>query len=130
MAARPWVTPKEVKAYTDHEEVAKRDEEKLKLDIARAELKVIGITNNSFLDKEYPVIPEAVRLAVVLAADAYAKNAVEKARKQIKSETFDDYSYTVGTAEVDLASLGLEELLEAFIVAPERGNTVMRLRRL
>lgn len=66
----------------------------------------------------------------MLAADAYAKNAVEKAKKQIKSETFDDYSYTVGPAEVDLASLGLEELLEAFIVAPERGNTVMRLRRL
>lgn len=130
MAARPWVTPKEVKAYTDHEEVAKRDEEKLKLAIARAELKVIRITNNNFKDEEYPVIPEAVRLAVVLAADAYAKNAVEKAKKQIKSETFDDYSYTVGPAEVDLASLGLEELLEAFIVAPERGNTIMRLRRL
>lgn len=130
MATRPWVTPQEVKAYTDHKEVAARDEEKLKLDIARAELKVIRITRNQFRDEEYPVIPEDVRLAVVLAADAYAKNAVEKARKQIKSETFDDYSYTVGTAEVDLASLGLEELLEAFIVAPERGNTVMRLRRL
>ena len=55
------------------------------------------------------MIPEAVRLAVVLATDAYAKNAVEKAKKQIKSETFDDYSYTVGAAEVDLASLGLEK---------------------
>lgn len=130
MAARPWVTPQEVKDYTDHEEVAAREEEKLKLDIARAELKVIRITKNHFRDEEYPVIPEAVRLAVVLAADAYAKNAVEKARKQIKSETFDDYSYTVGTAEIDLDSLGLEELLEAFVVAPERGNTILRIRSL
>lgn len=130
MAARPWAVPHEVRDYTDHGEVAGREEDKLKADIARAERKVISITNNHFEDKDYPEIPEPVKLAVILIADAYAKNAAERAKKQIKSETFDDYSYTAGTAEIDLSSLDLEALLDEYVTVPCRGNMVMRLRKL
>lgn len=130
MAKRPWVTPQEVKAYTEQKEVLERAETKLELDIARAELKVIAITNNHFPEKEYPKVPENVKLAVLLLAEAYAKNAVEQAKRQIKSETFDEYSYTLESSGMDIASLEIEALLKEFMVAPSSGNMTMRLRRL
>ena len=86
MAARPWVTPEEVIQYTSHEDVLKRPVEKLAFDISRAELKVIAKTNNSF-GEEYPEIPESVKMAVILLAEAYAKNSIEATKKQIRSET-------------------------------------------
>ena len=128
---RPWITPDEVKAYTDHKEVAAREDTKLKVDIARAEAKIISITHNRFEDEsKYPEIPEPVKLAVILAAEAYAKNAVERAKKQFKSETFDDYSYTLESSEIDLGNLDLDELLRDFIIPEDAGNIVMRLRKL
>lgn len=130
MASRPWVTPEEVKSYTDHKEVLGRDTQKLEMDIARAEMKVISITNNRFGDEGYQKLPVPVKMAVILIAETYAKNAVEKAKVQIKSETFDDYSYTAEKAEIGLDSLDLDGLLHDFIIAPGRGNITMRLRKL
>lgn len=127
MAKRPWVTPEEVKAYTSHTEVAERAEDKLKFDIARAEMKVISITNNRFCDKEYEEIPEPVKMAVILLAEAYAKNTVESTKKQLKSETFDDYSYTAEASTIDLDGLDLNELLEDYIKTRGIGKVVMRL---
>lgn len=130
MAARPWATPEDVKAYTDCKEVLGRDSRKLEMDIARAEMKVASITNNRFGDKEYPELPEPVRMAVILIAEAYAKNAVEGAKRRIKSETFDDYSYTVESAEASLDGLDLDGLLSGYTIAPDRGSVSMRLRKL
>ena len=130
MASRPWATPEDIKAYTDYQEVLGRDSRKLESDIARAEMKVIGITNNRFGDKEYPELPEPVRMAVILIAEAYAKNAMERAKRRIKSETFDDYSYTVESAEVSLDGLDLDGLLSGYTIAPDRGSVSMRLRKL
>ena len=130
MASRPWATPEDIKAYTDYQEVLGRDSRKLESDIARAEMKVIGITNNRFGDKEYPELPEPVRMAVILIAEAYAKNAMERGKRRIKSETFDDYSYTVESAEVSLDGLDLDGLLSGYTIAPDKGNMVMRLRKL
>lgn len=128
---RPWITPDDVKTYTDHKEVAEREDAKLKVDIARAEAKIISITHNRFEDEsKYPEIPEPVKLAVILAAEAYAKNAVERTKKQIKSETFDDYSYTMESSEIDLSNLDLDELLRDFIIPEDAGNVIMRLRKL
>ena len=45
---RPWISPDDVKEYTDYPEVAERSEGKLKQDILRAEMKIIKITNNRF----------------------------------------------------------------------------------
>lgn len=124
---RPWVTPDEVKAYTSHKDVQDRPDEKLKFDIARAELKVISITNNRFDGEEYEEIPEPVKMAVILAAEAYAKNTVESTKKQIKSETFDDYSYTAEASTIGLDALDLEELLADYIVTRGMGKVVMKM---
>ena len=131
MAFRPWIIPHDVQNYTELKEVQNRSDEKLMLDIARAEQKIISITNNRFDDEiKYPEIPEPVRIAAILLAEAYAKNAGEKAQRNYKSETFDDYSYTVGASTVDLEALGLDELLSEFVVESGIGKTVMKLRSL
>ena len=131
MAARPWVTPEEVKAYTSQEDVENRPDEKLAFDISRAELKVIAKTNNNFEDEEkYPEIPEPVKMAVILLTEAYAKNAVEATRKQVKSETFDDYSYTAESSTIDIEALDLDDLLGPYVLTTGRGKTVMRMRKL
>ena len=72
---RPWVLPKDVKSYTSHKDVSERADEKMTFDIARAEMKIIHITNNKFA--EYDKIPEPVKMAVILVAEAYAKNDIE-----------------------------------------------------
>lgn len=125
---RPWVLPNDVKRYTSHKEVSERPDEKLAFDIARAEMKIIHITNNKFAG--YDEIPEPVKMAVILVAEAYAKNDIEAAKKKIKSESFDDYSYTVEAGTISLDSLDLEELLAEYIITDGIGKTVMRLRML
>lgn len=58
MAERPWVTPEELKEYTEFEEVKNRADSKLKIDISRAESWVIDYCNNRFDDPEkYPRYP-------------------------------------------------------------------------
>ena len=125
---RPWISPDDVKEYTDYPEVAERSEGKLKQDILRAEMKIIKITNNRFDDDEkYPEIPEQVKLATILVAEAYAKNLVERATKKIKSETFDDYSYELTeTKDIDISGLDLFELLADFVIQ-SRGNMHFRM---
>ena len=123
---RPWILPKDVKSYTSHKEVAERSDERLKFDIARAEMKIIHITNNKFTDCEE--IPEPVKMATILVAEAYAKNDIEAAKKKIKSESFDDYSYTLESGTISLDSLDLEELLRDYIITDGIGKIVMKLR--
>lgn len=130
MAARPWVTPQNVKEYTDHKEVAERADAKLVMDIARAEAKIIKLTHNRFTDEEYPVLPSSVFLATMLVAEAYAKNAVLKTKKNLKSETFDDYSYTAESSEIDLSDLDLDDLIHDYVLPEEGGSVTMRLRKL
>lgn len=123
---RPWILPEDVKSYTSHKEVAERSDERLKFDIARAEMKIIHITNNKFTNCEE--IPEPVKMAVILVAEAYAKNDIEAAKKKIKSESFDDYSYTLESGTINLDSLDLEELLRDYIITDGIGKIVMKLR--
>lgn len=125
---RPWVLPTDVKEYTSHKDVAERPDKKLAFDIARAEMKVIHVTNNKFT--EYEEIPEPVKMAVILVAEAYAKNDIEATKKKMKSESFDDYSYTAESATISLDGLDLEELLGDYIITEGIGKTVMRLRAL
>lgn len=124
---RPWVMPEEVKAYTDHAEVAKRDDAKLQMDIFRAEQKVISITHNHFDGEEYKELPDPVRVAVLIIAEAFAKNSIEKAKKQIRSETFDDYSYSVSSGIIDIDSLDLDYLLKDYLLDGGSGNIVLRM---
>lgn len=131
MAERPWVTPDELISYTDFQSVKTRNSDKLKVDISRAEQYVISYANNRFDDGEkYPIIPEAVKTAVTLIAEVYGCNAVEGSR-EFKSETFDDYSYTVADTNVPkLAALDLGPLLDDFIILVPRNSVTMKLRKL
>lgn len=127
---RPWIIPKDVKDYTELKEVRERADEKLRFDIARAEQRVIKITHNRFDSEDYEPIPEPVKMATILIAEAFAKNAVESSRLQLKSETFDDYSYTAESSVIDLDSLELEELLSDYVIETGNGKVTMTLRRL
>ena len=47
---RPWVTPEEVRDYSEFESVQKRTDKKLAIDISRAEQYVIDYTHTRFED--------------------------------------------------------------------------------
>ncbi|WP_302619686.1 DUF3199 family protein [uncultured Oscillibacter sp.] len=133
MAERPWVLPKEIKAYTDIEAVQQRKKDKLEMDIARAEQYVITYTHNRF--EGYDKIPGPVRTAVILLAEAYASYANQLKKTgggAVKSETFDDYSYTAGegTFEDFVKALDLAALLDDFVIKQASGTVTMRMRRL
>lgn len=132
MAVRPWVTPAEVREYSDNPNVQKRKSAKLRVDITRAEQYVITYTHNDFSDEEkYPEIPDAVKAAVLILAEAYARSATSRFITQgVKSETFDDYSYTADEGTIDYDSLGLAGLLDPYVIAEANCGVTLRLRRL
>lgn len=129
-APRPWATPAEVKAYTEYPSVQNRADAKLTVDISRAEQYVISFTNNRFDSDDITAIPQSVKTAVILIAEAYAYNACISAH-EMKSETFDDYSYTVADASpIDIPSLDISSLLEEYSVKEARNGVTMRMRKL
>lgn len=131
MAKRPWVNPQEVKDYTDYATVKKRDDDKLQTDIARAELAVITYTNNTFEgDETFPRIPESVKTAVILLAEAFGYQAALGEKRIIKSESFDDYSYTLQDGHISVDILDLGPLLEAFCITKPKNGVTMRFRKL
>ncbi len=127
MIKRPWVTPKEVREYSELEEIQERADGRLKVDISRAEQYVIAYTHNVFEDCE--TLPENVRTAVILLAEAYGYSAV-RSLKGVKSETFDDYSYTAENGGLDFDALGLDALLGDFVKVQPKNGVTMRLRKL
>ena len=133
MATRPWVLPKDVKAYTEIEAVQQRSKARMEMDIARAEQYVVTYTKNNF--EEYDTIPPSVRTAVILLAEAYASysNQLKKTGGgAVKSESFDDYSYTAGEGSFEdlVKALDLAALLDGYVVSRASGNVTMRMRRL
>jgi hypothetical protein len=133
MATRPWVTPQEVQEYTEYTEVKNRSSARLEMDIARAELYVMSYTRNDFSDPEkFPAIPGQIRLAVILIAEMYAFNAATGKGGSYKSETFDDYSYTMRDTDAKLDNLLLGPLLDEFILGGSKAGTdvFMRMRKL
>lgn len=127
MAARPWVTPQEVKDYSEIAAVQKRSDARLTVDITRAEQYVITYTHNSFKDEEE--IPTPVKTAVLILAEAYAHNAIVAA-KEVKSETFDDYSYTTEATQISVEALDLAALLDDYVIAEPRNGVTLRMRKL
>ena len=45
---RPWVFPEDVRDYSSYQDVQERDDDKLDVDIVRAEQMVIAYTHNDF----------------------------------------------------------------------------------
>ena len=127
MAERPWVTPQEVREYSEIPAVQQRSDARLTVDIARAEQYVITYTHNSF--KDMTEVPQAVKTAVMILAEAYGHNAV-LAAKEVKSETFDDYSYTSESSQISIEGLDLAALLDDFFVKEPRNGITLRMRRL
>lgn len=127
MAKRPWVTPQEVREYSEIAAVQQRSDARLRVDISRAEQYVITYTHNSFEDREE--IPAAVKTAVLILAEAYGHNAVVAA-KEVKSETFDDYSYTTEAKQISAEALDLAALLDEFVVTEPRNGVTLRMRKL
>lgn len=127
MAKRPWVTPKEIREYSEIKSVQERTDARLMIDISRAEQYVISYTGNDF--SEYEEIPQNVKTAVILLAETYGYNSAVSA-KELKSETFDDYSYTADTSLKSFDDIGLKPLLEDYMKDKDGGSIVMRLRRL
>ena len=127
MAKKPWVTPQEVREYSEIPAVQKRTDARLTVDIARAEQYVITYTHNTFEAEEE--IPPAVKTAVLILAEAYAHNSVQAAR-EVKSETFDDYSYTAEASSISIDGLDLAALLDAFVKAEPKNGVTLRMRRL
>ena len=127
MAVRPWATPKEVRDYSSNKDIQNRTDTQLSFDITRAEQYVISRTSNDF--SEYDVIPQNVKTAVILLAEAYGYNSAIKS-KEMKSETFDDYSYTAESKEIELSGLDIDTLLKDYINVKPKNGVTMRLRRL
>lgn len=128
---RPWVKPEDIKDYSDSAKVKARSDKKLEFDIARAEKHVIYLTNNKFDVEEYATrLPSDVKMAVILLAEAYAKQSIAQKDGLMSSETFDDYSYTIDN-ETDLdASLGIGPLIDDYVLEPGNGKVTMKLRKL
>ena len=127
MAARPWISPDDVREYTEVEKVKDRTDARLLVDITRAEQYVITYTHNDFSD--YEEIPSPVRTAVLILAENYGHNAV-LVSKGVKSETFDDYSYTAADSASSIEDLGLAALLDDFVKAQANNSVTMRMRKL
>ena len=129
MASSPWVTPSDVTTYTDYSDVKNRATGKLEMDIMRAELWITNYCNNDFSDDEaFPSIPKGVRMATIILANAYAHNAVETSINRKKSETYDDYSYTIDSSIVDMDSLDINRLLDPYVTAKFNNAVSMRMR--
>lgn len=127
MAERPWVTPEEVREYSEIPAVQKRSDTRLKVDIARAEQYVITYTHNTFADVKE--VPQSVKTAVLILAEAYGHNAVTAA-KEVKSETFDDYSYTAEATQISVEALDIAALLDDFVITEPRNGVTLRMRKL
>lgn len=126
---RPWVTPKEVREYSDLASIQSRQDEKLEKDIQRAESYIIYYCNHDFSDEKYAGgIPKDVRMATLLLAEHYAYSKQNIGRKT--SETFDDYSYTTSDDQIEISTLGLEALLEQYVKNKAKERFNMKLRKL
>lgn len=128
---RPWVKPSDVIEYTDSAKVKTRENTKLEYDIARAEKYVIFHTHNKFDSERYEIeLPSDVKMAVILLAEAYAIKGINAIEGIKKSESFDDYSYTLDTESDVINKLGLGPLLEDYVITPNSGKAVVKLRSL
>lgn len=99
--------------------------------ISKVSSYVIYHTHNRFDTEEYEKeLPQDVRMAVILLAEAYAKQAITQKEGAKSSETFDDYSYTMDNDSDIAENLGLALMLDDYIIQPDNGKVTMKLRKL
>ncbi|GED14870.1 protein YqbG [Aneurinibacillus migulanus] len=94
-----YITPKDVKEYSEFRAVQNRPDPKLEKDILRAETEIFAYCGHKFDNAtKYPNgPPEEVKLAFILLAEYYALIAAnESLAKGFKSEKIGGYSYSIG----------------------------------
>ena len=69
-------------------------------------------------------------MAVILLAEAYAKQSILHKEGNMNSETFDDYSYTMDSDSDIAEHLGLETMLSDYILESGNGKAFLRMRKL
>ena len=122
-----WITPDEVREYSDIKAVKERNDSKLSVDITRAQQYIVTYTHNDF--NEFDEIPIAVKTAALILSEAYAYNSNISSNEK-KSETFDDYSYTAESVLISAQSLDLAALLDEFVITKPNNSVTMRMRKL
>ena len=125
MAARPWITPEQVREYTTYESVKAREDAQLRLDIVWAEAYVCKYCHQRF--ENYETMPEDVILALLMVAEHHAAQAAAGAEGHglYKSETLDDYSYTIQDTQSAIDNMLLGPLLDDYIVSGVRRGVDM-----
>lgn len=116
---RPWVTTEELLEFTERSEVKKKSPAKIAVMISLAESKIISFCKHDFSnDDDYPTVPQDIKNATLILADALCYNDSLRTSGVVKSESFDDYSYTVDVGEVsiDFDVLGISALLEPYTI--------------
>lgn len=126
MAARPWLTPQEVREYAELPAVQSRTDNRLAVDIARAQQYIVSYTHRDFVVED---LPPAVKTAALLLAEFYARSAIAGGQT-LKSESFDDYSYMAESSSLNIEELDLPALLDDFVQAQPKCGVTMRLRSL
>lgn len=127
--SRPWITPNELVQFTEHEGVKNKSPTRMDVMISLAESKIIAYCKHDFSDEEkYPELPEEVKNATLILADALCYNDSLRTSGKLKSESYDDYSYSVDVTETstDFDILGITSLLDPFVL-DDSGNLFMRV---
>lgn len=117
--------------YTDSEKVKKRNPEKLDMDIRRAEKTVLHLLNRKPDDSIFlNGAPEDIKSAIILYAEYYALWEIRKHSSGYKSESFDDYSYTL-TDDFKLEEPDVKELIREYIKKldpPKHNKATFKMR--
>lgn len=125
---RPWITVGELERFTERTEVKNLTPLRTSVMINLAESKIIAYCHHDFSDDvKYPELPESVKNATYILAEAFCYNDSRQTTGVIKSETYDDYSYTIESSETstDFDVLGIATLLKPYV--EDAGDMFLRV---
>lgn len=126
----PWITANDLFAFTERDEVKNKSAVKVSAIISIAESKIKEYCKHDFTDEEkYPTVPKEVVNATLILADALCYNDSLRTSGILKSETYDDYSYTVDVSEIstDFDMLGISSLLKPYVSSEDSGDLFFRV---
>lgn len=120
MSTEPlWVTAGDLKSFTERKEVSEKSDARLEALILLAMAKIKSYCHKNFVANDgILVIPDAVKTATLILADTLAYNDSFRQSSQLKSESYDDYSYTQETSEIstNFDDLDISALLKPYIL--------------
>ncbi|MBC1209475.1 protein YqbG [Listeria booriae] len=112
-----YITPQELKSYSEFEAVKERSDDSLSLDIIEAESDLESTLRqpiSEVLDVDEK-LPEKLRIALLKLAQFFALiNSDDSIQKGYTSEKMSDYSYTIGSGD-SLKKPDISGLINGFI---------------